>query len=96
MSQRSPTDNEAFILASEYIQHGDKTKSFRVAFPNSKANHKSQQERASKSFDTAKVRSRIKSLQKLSKKNSEEEFTMSVSKLKKNSGAGNTAGAWCT
>ena len=83
MSQRTPTDDEATILAAEFIKHGDMTKAFNVAFPNSKATGKSQNERASKAFETVKVRSRIEQLQTISKKNSEEEFTMSVSELKK-------------
>lgn len=82
MSQRTPTDDEATILASEYIQHGDQTRAFRVAFPDSQATDESQQQRASKAFDTVKVRSRIEQLQAISKKNSEEEFELTVAELK--------------
>lgn len=83
MSQRTPTDDEATILASEFIKHGDMTKAFNVAFPDSKATSKTQNEKAARLFDTGKVRARIEQLQTISKKNSEEEFTMSVSELKK-------------
>ena len=83
MSQRNPTDEEATKLASEYIQHGDQTRAFRAAFPDSKATDKTISERASKTFDLSKVRTRIEQLQTISKKNSEEEFTMSVAELKK-------------
>ena len=83
MSQRTPTDYEATILAAEFIKHGDQTRAFKAAFPNSKATDKTISERASKTFDASKVRTRIEQLQTISKKNSEEEFTMSVSELKK-------------
>ena len=83
MSQVKPTDAEATILASEYIRNGDKTKAFKVAFPKSKTKGKTQNEKASRLFKTSKVIARIDELKGISKKNSEEEFTMSVSELKK-------------
>ena len=82
MSQRTPTDDEATILASEFIKNGDMTSAFNVAFPDSKATSKTQNEKAARLFDTGKVRARIEQLQAISKKQSEKEFSMSVGELK--------------
>lgn len=83
MSQRQPTDNEATKLAEEFILHGDQVRAWRIVYSDSEASEKSHYERSSLGFKTVKVRSRIEELQALSKKNSEEEFTMTVSELKK-------------
>ena len=83
MSQITPTDAELTILASEYIRHGDKTKAWRATYPNSKAKPETQWTQASLAFDKQKVIKRIEELQIISKKNSEDEFTMTVSQLKK-------------
>lgn len=83
MSQRTPTDTEIYTLAKEFILHGDQVRSWRVAFPNSKAILDVQYSNASTVFKLPKLRKRIKELQSLSKKQSEEEFNMTVGELKK-------------
>lgn len=83
MSHLDPTDTEATTLAQEFILHGDQVRAFRVVYPDSEASEKSQWEAASRMFKSSKVQARIEELNKLSKKNSEEEFTMTVSTLKK-------------
>ena len=83
MSQRTPTDHEINILASEFILHGDQVRAWRLAFPDSKANLDAQYVNASRAFADPKLRLRIMELQDLSKKQSEEEFTMTVAELKK-------------
>lgn len=82
MSQRSPTDDETTKLASEYVQHGDQTRAFNEAFPNSKAKPDVIHVTASTLFSLPKVRLRIDQLQAISKEQSEKEFSMSVGELK--------------
>lgn len=83
MSQRVPTAVETTKLAKEFILHGDQVKAWRKTFPKSKAGLDVQYSKASTAFSLTKVQERIKELQALSKKNSEKEFTMTVSDLKK-------------
>lgn len=83
MSQRTPTKKEITSLASEFILHGDQVKAWRKTFPKSKACLDTQYSKASIVFTEEKVRARIKELQNISKVNSEEEFTMTISDLKK-------------
>lgn len=83
MSQTTPTVHELTVLASEYILHGDKTKAWRKAFPKSKATPEAQYVEACRTFKSPKLNLRIEELKEISKKNSEEEFTMTISELKK-------------
>jgi len=83
MSQGNPTDHEAFVYASQYILTGDQTKSFRAAFPNTKAKPEIVWSKASVFHGFGKVQERIKSLNDDQAKKDKEVFDISVEKLKK-------------
>ena len=83
MSQRIPTLSEATKYAESYILYGDKTKAFHAAFPSSKANPSASNTSASRIHSLSKVRLRIEELQAGLKKQTEEDFNLSVSKIKK-------------
>ncbi len=83
MSQLNPTDTEATKLAQEYILHGDQVRAWRIVYPDSEAGLDTQYAKSSAAFDNDKVKIRIEELNKISKDNSEKEFTFTVSKLKK-------------
>jgi len=83
MSQMTPTKVEITKLAREFILHGDQVKAWRKTYPKSKASLNVQYSKSSTAFSSEKVKERIKQLQEISRKNSEEEFTMTVSDLKK-------------
>ena len=83
MSQSNPTRPEATRYAESYILYGDQSKAWRAAFPQSKANPKVVNEKASCFHKIEKVQERIQELQKISKIQSEEEFGLSVGELKK-------------
>jgi len=83
MSQANPTEAQATAYAENYILYGDQTRAFRVAFPDSKGKSESNHTKATKLHKLVHVQSRIKELQKILKKQSTEEFTLSVSYLKK-------------
>ena len=82
MSQTNPTDAEATVLAREFIFHGCRTSAWRIAFPDSEAELPNQHVAASRAFATPQVRARIQELQAISKEQSEEAFSMTVSELK--------------
>jgi len=81
--ERNPSDAQIEILSSDFVLHGDKTKAWRLAYPDSKAKPSTQHSEASTVFNNQKVIRRIEELRIISKKNSEEEFTVTVSKIKK-------------
>lgn len=83
MSQQNPTPEECSIYASEFIKSGDMTKSFRKAFPKSKAKPKSINEKASVLHKHLKIQSRIAELQEITKTKHDEEFDLEVHELKK-------------
>ena len=82
MSQANPTLVEATKYAENYILYGDQTKAFRVAFPMSKTKPEHAHTKASLMHKTTQVQQRIKELQSGLKKQTEEEFNLSVSKIK--------------
>lgn len=82
MSQARPTDLEATKYAASFIVCGKKSDAFRVAFPKSKATAKSIHEKACKMHKTAKVQARIKELSAILRKQSEDDFELSVSEIK--------------
>lgn len=63
MSQTTPTDAEATKYAEVFILHGDKTKAFRQAFPNSKATGNGLCVTANKFHKYPKVSLRVEELQ---------------------------------
>lgn len=83
MSQTDPTQQECNRYARAWMEKNDMTRSWRAAFPESKAKDKSANERASVFHKHIKIQSRIDQLEQASKKQSEEEFLVSVSDLKK-------------
>lgn len=83
MSQGNPTDKQATTLAAQFILHGDKTKALKRAFPKSKASKKTQWKNACIIFKLPKVKERIEELKVISKRQSEEEFELTVSDLKR-------------
>lgn len=82
MSQANPTDVEATRYAESYIIYGDQSRAWRAAFPKAKAKPESVHSKASVMHKHVKVQSRIKELQALSKKQSEDEFELSVGRIK--------------
>lgn len=59
MSQSTPTDHEISVYAGEYVLTGDKAKSWRVAYPRSKANNDAVAVSASRLHNNPKVLLRI-------------------------------------
>jgi hypothetical protein len=82
MSQQKPTPAQAAAYAENYILYGDQTRAFRVAFPDSESTSETTHTKASKLNKLTQVQTRIKELREILKKQSEEEFTLSVSDLK--------------
>jgi len=83
MSQLSPTNVEANAYAENYVLYGDQTRAWRIAFPDSKAADKAKWENASLFHKIPKVLQRIAEINKMLKKQSEEEFGLTVSEIKK-------------
>lgn len=83
MSQANPTEAQATAYAENFILYGDRTRAFRVVFPDSKAKNESLHTKAAKLHCLVKVQSRIEELQIILKKQSTEEFTLSVSEIKR-------------
>lgn len=83
MSQQNPTLAEATKYAESYILYGDQTRAFRAAFPDTKAKPESVNQKASAFHKIVNVQSRIKELQSNLKKQTEEEFNLSVGQIKK-------------
>ena len=82
MSQQKPTLAEATKYAESYILYGDQTRAFRAAFPDTKAKPESVNQKASAFHKIVNVQSRINELQAGLKKQTEEEFNLSVSQIK--------------
>lgn len=83
MSQSRPTIIEATRYAENYIIYGVKTDAFLVAFPNCKARRNGVSNTASNFHKLEAVQKRIKELQAVAKRVSEEEFNLSVSDVLK-------------
>lgn len=83
MSQGNPTFYEITRYAENYVMGGDQSKSWRKAFPKSKAIAKTIHESASTFHKLPKVRARIKELRKLLKIQSEKDFKLSANEIKK-------------
>lgn len=83
MSQSNLTDAEATKYAENYILYGDQTRAFRAAFPDSKAKAETLNQQAVHAHKQPKVCQRIDELRAISKKQSDEEFSLSVGEIKR-------------
>jgi len=82
MSQANPTKVQTNAYAENWVLYGDQSRAWRLAFPKSKCKPESVHQKASAFHRLVKVQSRIAELQKTLQIQSEEEFSLSVSKLK--------------
>jgi len=82
MSQMRPTDVEADTYAKDFIVNGDQTRAFRAVFPDTTALPATVHSKASTFHKCEKVQKRIKTLRDKLLAQSEEEFGLSVSKIK--------------
>ena len=83
MSQANPTDFQANAYAENFVLYGDKSRAWRMAFPDSKAKDASINVKASNFHDIGKVQLRIDEIHQRLSKQTEVEFDISVSDLKK-------------
>jgi len=83
MSQSNPTDAEISAYAEHFVLHGDKTKAWRNAYPNSKASAESQHVNASRFHSHPKVLPRIEELRIISSKQSDELFEVTIADIKR-------------
>ena len=83
MSQSDPTIEEATAYAEAYIKKNDRTMAFKRAFPKATGSKHSINVRASKLHKNDYIQLRIDQLQAASAKQTEEEFCVSVSDIKK-------------
>jgi len=83
MSQANPTDFQANAYAENYVLYGDQSRAWRVTFPDSKTKPESVNVKASKFHAIVKVVLRIEELRTKLSKQTEEEFSITVSDLKK-------------
>ena len=83
MSQSNPTDFQTNAYAENYVLYGDKSKAWRVTFPDSKCKPESVHVKASKLHNVVKIQSRIAEINAKLAKQSEEEFGVTVSDIKK-------------
>ncbi len=74
MSQANPTDAETDAYAGHYVLHGDQSKAFRVAFPDSKAKPEAIHAKASAFHKINKVQLRIDELKAQVREVAEKEF----------------------
>ena len=83
MSQANPTDIQINAYAENYVLYGDQTRAWRVAYPDSKCKPEHVHTKASLMNSMAKVQQRITELRSKLMKQTEEEFNITVSDLKK-------------
>ena len=83
MSQLKPTDVEANKYAENYVLYGDQSRAWRLTFPNAKVKPETVHYKASLFHKIEKVVKRIAELSESLKKQSEEEFNLTTSYLKK-------------
>jgi hypothetical protein len=82
MSQENPTLGQATDYAKTFIKTGDMSKSFRAAFPESKACKEAIYVKASRLHKHDKITLRIKELTNAAKKRDEEAFHISESEIR--------------
>lgn len=83
MSQANPTEFQANAYAENYVLYGDQSRAWRMAFPESKSKPENIHVRASKLHAIGKVQARIEEIQSRLSKQTEEDFNITVSDLKK-------------
>eukprot|EP00914_Ancora_sagittata_P009928 GHVO01018893.1.p1 GENE.GHVO01018893.1~~GHVO01018893.1.p1 ORF type:complete len:155 (-),score=4.96 GHVO01018893.1:375-839(-) len=83
MSQANPTDNEVTLYAESYVLYGCQSTAWRNAFPRAKCSSNNVHTKASLLHKNAKVLHRIEEIRAALKKQSEEEFKITTSDLKK-------------
>lgn len=83
MSQNNPTDVQANKYAEIYVLYGVKTDAWKNAFPDSKAKIDHVYTSASLFHDIPKVQQRVEEIRSKLQKQTEEEFSITVSDLKK-------------
>lgn len=83
MSQANPTDVQINTYAENYVLYGDQSRAWRVAYPDSKCKQEHVHTKASLMNGMAKVQQRINELRSKLSKQTEEEFSITVSDLKK-------------
>ena len=83
MSQSTPTNHEIDVYSGEFVLTGDKSKSWRKTFPNSKAKQDVVWTNAQKMHNLPQVLARIEQLRGETAQKDAEEFDMSASELKR-------------
>lgn len=78
MSQSTPTESEIDIYSKQYLTHGDKSKSWAVTFPKSKAKKEAVNVSASRFHILAKVLLRIEELRKTTAEMAKKKFTITI------------------
>lgn len=83
MSQSRPTDIQINTYSENYVLYGDKSRAWRITFPDAKCQPENVHTKASLMYKMTKVQQRIKAIRSTLKKQTEEEFSITVSDLKK-------------
>jgi len=83
MSQSKPTEVQINAYAENYVLYGENTKAFRAAFPDTKGTMHTVNTKASKFNKIEAVQARVVEIRSNLKKQTEEEFNVTVSDLKK-------------
>jgi len=83
MSQAKPTDIQTNAYAEIYVLYGDQTRAWRAAFPMSRCKPAHVHTKASLMHKLTKVQQRIEEIRSKLVKQTEEEFEITVSDLKK-------------
>lgn len=83
MSQANPNDFQVNAYSESYVLYGDKTKAFYAAFPDAKCKPNVANNKGSNLFKLGDIQVRIKELRTKLSKQTEEEFNITVSDLKK-------------
>jgi len=78
VSQTDPTLEEATAYAKAWLKKNDMTRAFKKAFPKSKANGKTLNERASVLHKHHKIRTRIDQLEETAREVAEEDYGITI------------------
>lgn len=83
MSQSNPTEIQVNTYTENYVLYGDQSRAWRVTFPDSKCKPETVHYKASLLHKLEKVQKRIVEVRSMLTKQTEEEFSITVSDLKK-------------
>ena len=83
MSQSNPTHIQVNSYAENYVLYGDQSRAWRVAFPESKCKPENVHTKASLMYKLTKVQQRVAEIRSKLMKQTEQEFNITVSDLKK-------------